>query len=84
MSSLTLKGSQSKVYALGKTGTGYILFSESKNLSIDLDNDHNNYNLHWINPATGDIQNAEMQLTGGLNVTLSAPFEGPVVAWLSK
>ncbi|MEI7423274.1 MAG: DUF6298 domain-containing protein [Prolixibacteraceae bacterium] len=84
MSSLTMRGQQSKVYTLGKAGTGYIIFSESKNLSIDLDNDHNNYNLHWINPATGEIQSAEIRVTGGVKTTITAPFEGPVVAWLLK
>lgn len=84
MSSLTMKDLENKVYALGKAGTGYILFSESKNLSIDLDNDHNNYNLHWINPATGEIQSAEIRVTGSLITTITAQFEGPVVAWLTK
>ena len=84
MSCLTMKGLSSKVYALGKSGVGYILFSESKNLSIDLHNDHNYYNLQWINLTTGEMSAAGIRVTGNGNITISSPFEGAAVAWLSK
>ena len=71
-------------YILGKSGMGYILFSSSSKLSIDLTGDHANYNLSWINPTTGEIVQSKIRVTGDVVSSVSAPFEGAAVARLSK
>jgi hypothetical protein len=84
MSSITMNNPQAKQYVLGKSGTGYIVFGESKKIVLDLSNDKNSYYLQWINPANGEISPANIRVTGGKTSSLDAPSEGPNVAWLFK
>ncbi len=84
MKTITMKASASKQYVLGKEGTGYIIFSESGKVTIDLANDQNQYNLNWINPSTGEIKSFETKVKGGTVNSVDAPGDGPVVAWLSR
>ncbi len=72
-----------ELYISGKKGRGYILFSESPELKIDLQDDEKRYTLNWINPHTGEITPAKKKISGGKVVSLKAPAEGPVVAWLT-
>ena len=71
------------VYVLGKQGTGYVVFSESSKVKIDLPDDKNKYELRWINPATGEIFQTKIKVSGG-TTSMQAPFDGPAVAWLKK
>jgi hypothetical protein len=84
MSCTNMDNPASKQYVLGKAGTGYILFGETKNVTIDLTNDKSNYHLKWINPVTGEATASKEAIRGGRKETLVAPTEGPVVAWLFK
>lgn len=84
MKPLAMNNPESKQYVLGENGMGYILFSSSSKLSIDLTGDHVNYNLSWIIPTTGEIVQSKIRVTGGIVSAISAPFEGTMVAWLSK
>jgi len=84
MRPLVLSNPDSKQYVLGENGMGYILFSSSSKLSIDLTADHANYYLNWIIPSTGEIVQSKIRVTGGVVTTIIAPFDGAVVAWLYK
>ncbi len=84
MTYMDIINSPSKQYALSKPGIGYIIFSETNKLTIDLSNDKNTYLLKWINPATGEIKSSEMRVKGGAINTIDAASDGPVVAWLLK
>ena len=83
MESITMKSPDSKQYTIGKKGLGYIIFSETGKLSIDLTDDINSYHLHWINPATGEIDSLTIRITGRKSGIVDAPFNGPAVAWLT-
>lgn len=83
MSRFPAENPQDKIYALGKKGTGYIVFCESSELKIDLTNDQNNYHLRWIDPATGAIIDSDDELNGGDIRSIKGPADGAVVAWLS-
>jgi len=84
MECVTMKNVDKKQYVLGKEGTGYIIFCESRQLKLDLPNDKTNYNLTWINPQTGEIHTTKKKISGGASNSIEAPFDGPVVAWLVK
>jgi len=84
MGAVTMVNPESQQYALGKTGTGYIIFCESKKLIIDLSADKTKYFLKWINPATGEILLPGTRIPGGTKTTVNAPFEGAAVAWLCR
>ncbi|MCX6236095.1 MAG: DUF6298 domain-containing protein [Bacteroidia bacterium] len=84
MSVVSMKNPPTNEYVLGRKGTGYIIFSESGNIKIDLSNDKYNYSLKWINPSTGAIVATQNRLSGGVATSINAPSEGAVVLWLSK
>lgn len=84
MERLPIKTSNTPEYTLGKKGIGYIIFSETEKLQVDLSNDNNSYTLQWINPSTGEISSSKKKLTGGKMNAVDAPTKGAVVAWLQK
>jgi len=84
MSTVSLKNPKTNQYVLGRKGAGYIIFSESQSIEIDLSNDNNNYSLKWINPSTGAIVATQIRVSGRVAASINAPFEGAVVLWLSK
>lgn len=84
MELLHTKNADSQEYVLGKKGMGYILFSESGKLKIDLSDDKNNYTIKWINPSTGEITLSKKNISGGRTSSVESTFDVPVVAWLIK
>ena len=84
MGCLDMKNPQTKQYALGKAGVGYILFGESGKISVDLTGDKSSYLLNWVNPANGEITKTAVRVSGGKISSLEAPFKGAAVAWLAK
>jgi len=84
MNDITMNNSTSQQYVLGKKGTGYIIFSESGNVKIDLSDDKSDYKLKWINPSTGEIVQSGIRIPGGTANSVKAPTEGAIIAWLLK
>ena len=84
MANVTMKNPLSQQYVLGKKGTGYIIFCESRDIKIDLSDDKNNYSLKWINQSTGEILYPKIRIIGGTATSIDAPFEDAAVAWLYK
>ncbi|UKM63813.2 DUF6298 domain-containing protein [Flavobacteriaceae bacterium GSB9] len=83
MESYSVENNHSKSYVLGKKGLGYIIFSEQKEVQIDLKNDKKDYRLFWINPETGQITPTETVINSSVK-QLEFPNEGLIVAWLRK
>lgn len=81
MKSFTQGKAEKKQYLLGTKGTGYIIFSQTSSVKIDLSGDTKNYQLDWIHPSTGEIIRTHSTVTGKTTV-VTAPFDGPAVAWL--
>jgi hypothetical protein len=84
MKPMVMNNRDSRQYVLGKNGLGYILFSASSKLTLDLTGDPTKYHLYWINPANGEIVQSNIHVAGGVVSEISAPFKGAVVAWLFK
>jgi len=84
MECLTMKNSLTEQYVLGKKDSGYILFSESGKLNVDLSGDKNSYTIKWINPNSGAILDSKIKISDGITNPLEAPFAGAAVAWLVK
>jgi len=84
MSVIDNKYQTSQQFVLGKKGTGYIIFSDSGKINVDLSEDINNYQLKWINPTTGEITLSNINVSGGIRNSFIAPVKGAFVAWLIK
>ena len=84
MEIMKMNASDQQQYALGKKGLGYILFSESGKLKIDLSDDPASYVLKWIDPATGKISSSKKMVAGGAISSFESTGNGAVVAWLTK
>ncbi|WP_201300865.1 DUF6298 domain-containing protein [Sunxiuqinia indica] len=82
MSPLANKKDDVAQYALGKKGAGYIVYSKSTDLQIDLTHDSTTYLVNWVNPLTGELLKSKTEITGGKIITLKAPFKGDAVCWL--
>jgi hypothetical protein len=83
MNPIAMSRGDSKQYVLGKKGVGYILFSATSIVYVDLRDDRTVYNLSWINPSTGAVVQSKIKVKGGVSTVLKAPLEGNLVAWLS-
>jgi len=84
MQRVVMNTADSKIFALGKNGAGYIIFSESPTMIISLADDKTTYNLKWINPSSGEIVKSEARVKGGTSLALDSPFGKESVAWLYK
>lgn len=84
MKDLTLKDPNPQRYVLGDKGAGYIIFSESGKIDLDLTGDKNSYTLKWINPSTGAVLSSKSKVAGAKKSSFENPSKGAAVAWLSK
>ena len=71
-------------HAMGKAGTGYILFTTSASCSLDLSADKGAYKLVWIDPRTGASLGKPVRVKGGRSLVLKAPLENGCVGYLYK
>jgi hypothetical protein len=84
MERFPIKNGNTPHYTLGKAGIGYIIFSESGKLEVNLSDDNNSYTLQWINPSTGEITKTKKKISGKRLSSFEAPSNGFAVAWLFK
>lgn len=84
MERLSWKSGDTQAYILGKKETGYIIFSESGKVNIDISGDKTIYQLKWINPATGEIVSTPKKISVSRKNSFEAPFGGSAVAWLIR
>ena len=72
------------LYVLGKEGTGYIIYNDSKeNAIVDLSKENLEFNVYWINPKDGKILKKEIILTGK-TVEFINLYSEPFVIWITK
>ena len=71
-------------YILGKKNAGYIIYSFTNELDVDLSNDNQVFAYAWINPDTGEIQTSKEELKGGQQHKLVSPFKVGSVLWIYK
>ncbi|WP_187262074.1 DUF6298 domain-containing protein [Pontibacter beigongshangensis] len=80
-----IPGSTETQFTLGKSGKGYIIYSDSgKQLKLDLSKDSGTYKMRWLDPKTGKLLKKEERLKGGKLLNLSGPNSGPAVLWVTK
>ena len=77
-----VKSQSDNQYILGNPDKGYIVYSKTGEVSIDLSANGKTFVAKWINPSTGESAVGE-KIKGGRNVTLKAPKSGTTVLWLS-
>ena len=76
--------SAGRYWGMGKPETGYIVFSKSSEISLDLSRDKGSYTVRWINPETGVQTGKAQKVVAGGIVTLHTPSAGDYVVWLSR
>ena len=84
MKMMSMKGIDSAQYVLGKQEIGYIIYSESKKINIDLTGDKTGYILKWVNPATGEVSITKTLIEGGTTMVIDVPYNSSAVAWICK
>ncbi len=82
MNSILSEETSNDQYILGKRGFGYIVYSNSNEIKIDLSGDKKNYQLAWIDPVSGELTNASKSVRGGQLIELRSETKKPIVAWL--
>ena len=70
-------------YLLGNPDKGYIVYSKSGNISLDLSKSSKTFVAKWINSKTGELSGKGEKIKGGKLVSLNAPKSGTAVLWLS-
>lgn len=80
--SQTISGNQQ--YILGKKGLGYIIFSRSAEIQIDLSDDNSNYVVQWIDPISGKILPDKENIDGGKLQAIKIPTNELLINWLHK
>jgi hypothetical protein len=83
MQSVDLPGSPKDQWALCNAAKGYIVYSNTNNIHLDLAANAS-YKAKWINPKTGEILPDEQQVKGGSNTEIKNPGTGEAILWLIR
>ncbi|EHQ30807.1 DUF6298 domain-containing protein [Mucilaginibacter paludis] len=71
-------------YALGNPEKGYIVYSTSDNIHLNLSNAKGSFVVRWINPRDGRVIKQDGSISGGKEVDLKTVQNGPVILWASR
>jgi hypothetical protein len=82
MQPVNLPGDPKDAWALGNAAKGYIVYSDSGDIHLDLANA--NYKVKWLNPKTGEILPGEEQVKGGNSVEFKSSSTGEAILWLVR
>jgi len=83
MKSIDLPGSPKDQWALGNAAKGYIVYSNSSVVHLDLAANAS-YKAKWIDPKTGEALPGEEQVKGGNSVEIKSPKSGEAILWLIR
>ena len=67
----------------GKKALGYIAYTQSGAVELDLSGDKTVYRLRWIDPASGNVLGKTQRIRGGELLSLEAP-QSECVAYLCR
>ena len=83
MQTVDLPGSPKDQWALGNAAKGYIVYSNTNSIHLDLAANAS-YKAKWINPKTGEVLPDEQQVKGGSNTEIKNPGTGEAILWLVR
>jgi hypothetical protein len=83
MKSIDLPGSPKDQWALGNAAKGYIVYSNSDIIHLDLAANAS-YKAKWIDPKTGEALPGDQQVKGGNGVEIKSPKSGEAILWLTR
>ena len=70
-------------WVAGKKALGYIAYTQSGAVELDLSGDKTSYRLRWIDPASGNVLGKTQRIRGGELLSLEAP-QSECVAYLCR
>jgi hypothetical protein len=82
MQPVELAGDTKDEWALGGN-KGYIVYSNSGNIRLDLDANAN-YRVKWVDPKTGTILSGDQQIKGGKDTQITNTKGGEAILWLTR
>lgn len=82
MSALDCMSVPGRQWGMGKAGLGYVVYSESGSVVLDLTSDTRSYRLRWIDPVTGAFMGKAVRVKGGAKTVLEVPGGKAVVGWM--
>jgi len=83
MQPVSLPGDPKDAWALGNAAKGYIVYSNSGDIHIDL-SANANYKAKWLNPKTGEVLPGEEQVKGDNSVEIKGTSTGEAILWLVR
>jgi hypothetical protein len=84
MKTIELNGNPKDQWALGNPAKGYIIFSNTTNITPVALDAASNYQVSWIDPNTGSTLAAPKQIKGAKISNWSSAAKGPAVLWLKR
>src|SRR5205085_464325 len=70
-------------WVLGKKDVGYIFYSNSGSVNVDMNGWSGSYKATWINPKDGKEIKTET-IESGKNIEMKSGSTSPVVLWIYK
>ena len=85
LTSMTPQGSISSTgYALANPGSEYLVYLPlGGSTTLNLSGVAGTFNVEWLDPVSGTVVSGELITGGGIN-SLTAPFGGDAVLYISK
>ena len=83
MQPVDMPGDPKDQWALGNTAKGYIVYSNTDNIHLNLAANAT-YKAKWIDPETGEAIPGEEQVKGGSDVEIKSPKSGRAILWLVR
>ena len=83
MQSVDLPGSPKDQWALGNVAKGYIVYSNTNSIHLNLAANAT-YKAKWINSKTGEVLPDEQQIKGSSNTEIKSPGTGEAILWLVR
>jgi hypothetical protein len=72
------------LYTLAHENKGYLVYSNTGEVQVDLSKATGAFKVKWIDPANGQLIGKEEKVSGGKVVTLKSSKSGNVVVWLVR
>lgn len=84
MKAIELSGNPKDQWALGNPAKGYIIYSNTPNITPVALDATANYQVNWIDPNTGNTLAAPKQIKGSKMTNWSIKANGQAVLWLKR
>lgn len=79
-----MASSSPQQWGLGNASAGFVIYTESAQVSLDLTQVPHSYTVRFVSPKTGEITSSPERVKGGTVVTVKNPTGMASVIWLQK